>query len=148
MKSGPRLKSIGPLLLIFFYGPVRTAVSVLWFSGAALAMSAVVLTAAHPGAGSPLVFVVPAVAMAVLGTALRRSQVWAMVVSLVLLAGQIVGVVGTIYELTHGIDARKAAELHALGFDPRVGVAVNLAYSLIASILFIVALLCAPKNKL
>jgi len=41
----------------------------------------------------------------------------------------------------HGIDAGKSAELRALGFDPRVGVAVNLAFSFIGSVMFIVALL-------
>jgi hypothetical protein len=140
------LANAGPLLRDVFRGPARTAVSALWFAGAVLATAAAILSAGRPAAAPAIAFVMPAVALTLLAISLLRSQVWAMAVSFVLLAGQLVGVVGTSYELVYGIDARKATELHALGFEPRVGIALNLLYSSIASAVFIALLLRRCRN--
>ena len=70
-----------------------------------------------------------------------------MALSFVGLAGQIVGVIGTTLELAYGIDARKAAELHALGFNPTLGVSINLAFSLTAVAVLATALLRARRER-
>ena len=142
-----RKRSYGSQLRGMFDGPVRTAVSALWFFGTAFAASAAVLSAAHSRAGSFVAFVLAAVALAALAIALLRSHTWAMAVSFVLLAGQIVGVLGTASQLAYGIDAHKGAELVALGVDPRAGVAVNLAYSLVAFAVFVAALVRLSRRE-
>jgi len=124
----------------FFDAPARVAVAVLWFTGATLATTAAILAATRPGAGPYGAFVVAAVGLIVLGGGLLAVNVWAMAVSFVLLAGQLAGVIGTMWQLVFGIDAGKAAELRALGFEPAIGVAINLAFSLLATCVFALAL--------
>jgi hypothetical protein len=71
---------------------------------------------------------------------------WAIALSFVLLGGQILGVVGTTLELVYGIDAAKETELRALGFDPKFGVSINLAFSLAAVSVLALALLRARRS--
>lgn len=128
-------------LVALFDAWTRAVVAGLWFLGAAFAVAAATLAAIRLGAGPAVVFLVPAVALAVLAVALLRAKVWAMAVSAVLLALQIVGVLGTTSQLMFGIDPGKAAELQALGCDPTLGVAMNLAFSLVATCVWAIALL-------
>ncbi len=141
-----RMTTRASFLTAVFDRPMRKAVSALWFVGVGFATSAAVLTVMHPGLAPFAVFVVPAAALLLLAGGLLRSRMWAMGVSFVLLAGQIVGVVGTTFELVYGIDATKSAELRALGFDPRLGVAINLAFSIVGACVFAVALLRARRR--
>lgn len=69
-----------------------------------------------------------------------------MAVSFILLAGQLVGVAGTTFQLIYGVDSAKAAELRALGFDPRLGVAINLAFSIVAVCMLAAAVLRARRS--
>jgi hypothetical protein len=133
-------------LAVVFDVQVRRVVAALWFVGASLATIAAVLSAVRPNAGPWWAFVIPAVLLLLLGFALLASKVWAMAVSFVGLAGQIAGVAGTTLELAVGIDARKAAELRALGFDPTLGVSINLAFSLAAVAVLAAALLRARAS--
>lgn len=134
-------------LTAVFDRPIRAAVSALWFVGAGLATSAAVLTVVHPGSGQFGVFLVPAAGLLLIGGALLQSRKWAMAVSFILLAGQLVGVAGTAFELIYGVDPGKAAELRSLGFDPRLGVAINLAFSIVAVCMFAAAVLRARRRS-
>ncbi len=134
-------------LITLFDARTRAIVASLWYLAVAFASTAGVLAAMRPEAGPYVVFLVPAIGLAVLGTALLRSHVWAMGVSAVLLAAQIVGVAGTTSQLIFGIDARKAAELRALGCDPTLGVTINLVFSLAATCVLTVALLRRARRS-
>ena len=130
-----------------FDAPVRTTVAGLWFVGAGFATTAAMLAMLRQGPAEYGAFLVAAAVLITIAVALLRSRIWAMAVSLVLLAGQIVGVAGTALELIYGIDARKAAELRSLGFDPTLGVAINLAFSLIAVCILVIALVRAKRSR-
>ncbi|HXO17040.1 MAG TPA: hypothetical protein VN909_02600 [Candidatus Dormibacteraeota bacterium] len=93
---------------------------------------AAVLSALRPGAGPWWVFAAVAILLLLIARSLLASRPWALAVSFVLLASQVVGVVGTTLQFAYGIDAGKAGELRALGLDRRLGVSVNLAFSLAA----------------
>jgi hypothetical protein len=54
----------------------------------------------------------------------------------VALGGQALAVAGTIIELVVGVDTGKAADLRQLGFDPTIGVVINLLYSAAGVALF------------
>ena len=49
-----------------------------------------------------------------------------------------VAIAGLLFELTHGVAAVKAGQLHDLGVSPAVGVTVNLVHSTAAFLLFLV----------
>ncbi len=134
-------------LTAVFDRPIRAAVSALWFVGAGFATSAAVLTVMHPGSGKFGIFLVPAAGLLLIAGALLQSRIWAMAVSFILLAGQLVGVAGSTFQLVYGVDAPKAAELRALGFDPRLGVAINLAFSFVAVCVFAAAVLRARRAR-
>jgi hypothetical protein len=53
-----------------------------------------------------------------------------------LLGAQVFGALGSGWELMHGAHGDKAQELRSLGIDPTFGIALNLVYSLVASVLF------------
>jgi hypothetical protein len=100
----------------------------------------------RPGSGPYWAFLIPAVLLPLIAYSLLASRMWAIVVSFVLLVGQVVGVVGTTLELGYGIDAGKATELRALGFDPRLGVSINLVFSLASVGALAMALLRARRS--
>jgi hypothetical protein len=45
-------------------------------------------------------------------------------------------VIGSAWELARGVHGSKARELRGLGVDPELGVALNLVYSAVASLVF------------
>ena len=96
---------------------LRRAVVGLWLAGAAIA-----------GA------IVPLVALAI-GTA--RGTRSALRVSLVLLGLQLLGAIGSAWQLAHAAADEKTAELRRLGLDPTFGLTLNLIYSAIASSVFL-----------
>jgi len=65
-----------------------------------------------------------------------RGTRWVIRVVIVVLPGQLGAIAGTTWELSHGIDARKASQLRQLGFHPTAGVVINLIYSSIGFVLF------------
>src|SRR5207245_9045031 len=76
---------------------------------------------------------VPFIAVIVLGAllargVLRRSR-WALCLSVVLLAAQIAGVVGSAWQLIHGVDETEGRGLPRLGVNPRSGAHVSLVFS-------------------
>lgn len=123
-------------MLLVFHRPLRLCAAIWWLAGAALAAISAVLAFSRLGAGQSLVFAVVAVALAVLALFVLRAAPWALWVSIVGSGGQVAAVIGTVLELAVGIDAAKARDLRQLGFDPTLGVAINLVYSAVASVLF------------
>jgi ABC-type uncharacterized transport system permease subunit len=101
-----------------------------------VAATSAVLAFGRLGAGQSLAFAVVAVVLAVLAVFVLRGARWALWVSVVGSGGQAAAVIGTVWELAVGIDAGKARNLRRLGFDPTLGVVINLVYSAVASVLF------------
>ncbi|WP_412538603.1 hypothetical protein R8Z50_22455 [Longispora sp. K20-0274] len=116
--------------------PLRLAIASLLGLGVVLAWSSVPAAVARIGRWQGVVFLVVGVGLTVLAIGVVRGVRWASVIAVVGLAGQPLAVAGTLWELAYGIDAGKARELRLLGFEPTVGVTVNLAYSVVASALF------------
>jgi ABC-type branched-subunit amino acid transport system permease subunit len=86
---------------------------------------------------SALPFVAVALGLIVLAVAVLRGNRAALVISTIGLGGQIAGVIGSAWELAQGVHGLKAQELRRLGFDPELGVALNLLYSAVASFIFV-----------
>jgi hypothetical protein len=120
-----------------FHRPLRRCTAGLSLAGTILAGGTAVLALTRLGPGQALVFTTVAVCTAVFAVAVLRAARWALWLATWLLAGQFGAVAGIIWELSSGVDGRKAGQLRRLGFDPTVGVLVNLAYSATGSLLFV-----------
>jgi ABC-type branched-subunit amino acid transport system permease subunit len=88
------------------------------------------------GVVAALPFLAAAVGLTVLALSVLRANGVALTVSTVLLGAQILGVLGSAWQLLSGVHGSKAEELRRLGIDPELGVALNLVYSAIASAVF------------
>lgn len=128
------------MLVSAFDGPLRRAVTALWLAGGALAGSTGLVAAIRLGLASAIPFLVVAVALVLLAGGTFRRARWALAVSLVLLGVQLLGILGSAWELGRGDDSAKARQLEALGFDPTFGVVLNLAFSAVAFGTFLWAL--------
>jgi hypothetical protein len=118
--------------------PAALAACALWLAGAALAAFTGVLSLTHSLAGYAAIYAVVAAGLGALAVATYRALRAAETVTLVLLASQILGVVGASVELARGDDSgAKARHLQDLGLDFRLAVLGNLAYSAAASAVFI-----------
>ena len=87
----------GPLAAALGDG-LWTAVTLLWLAGAVLAAITAALAATRVGAVNALLFLLPAVGLAVLAVQTFEGARWAVVVSLALLGGQVAGVAGSAWE--------------------------------------------------
>jgi hypothetical protein len=112
-----------------WHRPLRWSAAGLCLVGAGLAGLAAVRSFVRVGGGRGAVFVLAAAMLVGVAVAIVRGVRWLLVVMTVALAGQVLAVAGTIIELAVGVDEGKAGELHQLGFDPTIGVVINLAYS-------------------
>jgi uncharacterized membrane protein YecN with MAPEG domain len=119
-----------------FHRPLAITVAALMLAGVGLAVSALVLAVAHRETGQALAYIPVAIALTGVAVLVLRGTRWVIRVILVVLAGQLAAIAGTTWELSHGIDARKASQLRQLGFDPTAGVVINLIYSSIGFALF------------
>jgi hypothetical protein len=106
-------------------------------TGVALAGFTAPLAWRRTGAAAALPFIAAAIGLAVLTFAVLRANRVALVVSTVLLGAQVLGVIGSAWQLLNGVHGSKADELHRLGVDPELGVALNLCYSAVASAVFV-----------
>jgi hypothetical protein len=88
------------------------------------------------GVVSALPFIAAATGLAVGAVGVLRANRVALGLSVLGLGGQILGVIGTTWELAQGVHGSKARELRRLGIDPELGVALNLVYSAVASLVF------------
>lgn len=119
-----------------FHRPLAISVAGLMFVGVALAITALVLSLMHDEAGHALAYIPVAIALTAVAILVLRGVRWMVLAILVVLAGQLAAIAGTVWELTHRIDAPKAQELQQIGFDPTAGVVINLIYSSIGFALF------------
>lgn len=124
-----------------FSNGVRRSATVLWGVGAGLAAATGVLAVAHGRVGYGFIYSAVTVALGTLAVGTRGGDRRAEVVSLVLLGSQLIGAVGAAWELAYGADdTAKARHLHELGINYRLALAGNLAFSTLASAVFICAM--------
>jgi hypothetical protein len=105
-------------------------------AGAALATLAAVLSLTHHAPRQVPAFAGVTLVLTVDAALVWRQNRWAVLITLVALAGQAVAIAGIIVELSRGIAEVKANQLQQLGFNPTVGVIINLIYSSIGLIVF------------
>ena len=120
--------------------PLRTrrAAVALWCIGVAFAAFTALLAAAHSEFGFAALYAVVAAALAALAGATSRGHRAAEIVTLIALGGQMIGAAGAGWELTQGDDnSAKARHLRQLGVNYRLALALNLAFSLAASAVFV-----------
>ncbi|MFZ1175676.1 MAG: hypothetical protein WAO15_05280, partial [Mycobacterium sp.] len=101
-----------------FHRPLAISVAGLMLAGVGLAVTALVLAVAHRETGQALAYIPVAIGLTGVAVMVLRGTRWVIRVIIVVLAGQFAAIVGTTWELIHRIDARKANQLHQLGFDP------------------------------
>ena len=102
-----------------FHRPLAISVAGLMLPGVGLAVTALVLAVAHRETGQALAYIPIAIALTGVAVMVLRGTRWVIRVIIVGLAGQLAAIAGTTWELSHGIDARKASQLRQLGFDQR-----------------------------
>jgi hypothetical protein len=119
-----------------FHRPLRRAVAGLVGVGAVLAGTTAILSFARVGARDGVVYTLIAVLLAAAAAGIARGVRWLAWLALIVCAGQVGAVVGTVLELVYGVAPVKATQLRALGVAPRAGVAVNLSYSAVGFGLF------------
>ncbi len=108
----------------------------LWLAGVGLAGFTAPRAWHRTGVVSALPFIAVVVGLLALAAAVLRGNRLALAISTAGLGAQILGVIGSAWELAQGVQGMKARELHDLGFDPELGVALNLLYSAVASAVF------------
>src|SRR5690242_19788382 len=112
-----------------FHRPLRRSAAALALAGAGLAaLSAVLSIARHLGTARIVAFTAVAVVSTAFAIAVLLAARWALWLAAVVFGGQTLAIAGTVAELIVGVDRGKAADLRALGFDPTLGVLINLAY--------------------
>jgi hypothetical protein len=106
----------------------RAAVACVVAAGAGLAISGLLASAVHHRSGQTIGYLVVAAALSGVAVLVRRVR-WVTIVCLIGLAGQVIAVAGTLWELTHPIASVKTVQLQAIGIDPTAATVVNLCYS-------------------
>jgi hypothetical protein len=119
-----------------FHRPLAISVAGLMLVGVGLAVTALVLAIAHRETGQALAYIAVAIGLTGVAVMVLRGTRWVIQVVIVALGGQLAAIVGTAWELSQGVDGRKAGQLRRLGFDPTAGVVINLIYSSIGFALF------------
>jgi hypothetical protein len=119
-----------------FHRPLKISLVLLIAAGGGLAIAALIAALIHHQSGQAWAFLVVALALAAAASTVVRGVRWVIVVCFVALAGQAVAILGTAIELATGVAAVKQRQLHSLGFDPTVSVAINLIYSTVGFGLF------------
>jgi hypothetical protein len=99
----------------------------LWLLGGALAGLTAPFAAWRVSVAASLGFAAVAAGLLLLAWGTLRRARWAMLVSMVGCAGQLLGVVGSAWELIYPTDTAKSRELQTLGVDPVLAFTVNLA---------------------
>ena len=128
--------------LLATYTTALCRVSVaLWLAGVLIAGGTAVDAWARLDALGALPYLAAAAGLAVGAVYTARRATWALLITLIAFGGQFAGVVGSAIQLAVGVDRWKAGELRALGVDPALGVAANLAYSAAAFVVFLLLLL-------
>jgi hypothetical protein len=116
--------------------PLRRCLIGLVAAGAGLAVTAMVPAFIDGNVRDGIVYTVVAAGLSLVALGVARSVRWVVALTLIVCAGQILAVIGLVLELVYGVAPSKAAQLRRLGFNPTVGVSINLAYSAVAFVLF------------
>ncbi len=119
-----------------FHRPLAISAAALILVGVGLAVTAFVLAVAHRDTGQALAYVPVAIGLTAIAVLVLRGTRWVTAVVIVAFAGQLAAITGTAWELGHGVEGRKAAQLRRLGFDPTAGFVINLVYSSVGFALF------------
>jgi len=119
-----------------FHRRLVLATVALLLTGIDLALLGAVAATTHRQPENAVVFLVVAAVLGCSAALIWRRVRWAVTLCLIALAGQSAAVVGTAWELVHGVAGIKADQLRSLGFDPELGVTLNLVYSTIGFGLF------------
>jgi len=119
-----------------FHRQLRSTVAGLWLAGVGLAGFTAPLAWRRTGAASALPFIAVVFGLTGLAVAVLRANRAGLIISTVLLGAQILGVIGSAWQLAQGVEGTKATELGRLGIDPELGVALNLLYSAVAAAVF------------
>ncbi len=119
---------------VAFHRPLRIALIALWVSGAMLA-AVTALVAAQRDAAGVGGYAGAAVALALLALFTALGNRLITTIGLAVCALQPFAVAATAWELTHDISQAQVDKLQELGVSPRLGVAVNLVFSVCASAL-------------
>ena len=121
---------------------------VLWGVGVVLAATTGVLAVAHSRFGYGFIYAAVAAALGTLAVATGRGNRRAEAVTLVLLGSQFIGAVGAAWELAYGADdTAKARHLHDLGINYRLALAGNLAFSTLAAVVFVWAMVPVVRGR-
>lgn len=116
--------------------PLRRCLTGLVAVGAGLAATAMIPAFTDDNVRDGIVYTVVAAGLSLVAIGVALSVRWVVDVMLVVCAGQIAAIIGIVLELVYGVAPSKAAQLRRLGFNPTVGVSINLAYSAVAFGLF------------
>jgi len=113
-------------------GP-REAAALLLLVGVGLAGWSALVSVGRGNDLNAVVYLAVVVVLVVVAGALVAGSRAAEVAVAVALAASLPGIVGAAAELVVGVDAGKATEVRSLGVDPRLAVALNLAYFFLAA---------------
>jgi hypothetical protein len=139
---------LSPVLVRAFSKGVRRAATALWGIGAGLAATSGVLAVAHSELGYGVLYALVAAALATLAAATQRGNRAAHFITLLLLGSQVIGALGAAWEFAHGADdTAKARHLHDLGVNYRLALAGNLAFSTLASAVFVWAVVRVIRGR-
>jgi hypothetical protein len=119
---------------------LRLALAGLWIAGAVLAgMTAVLSFAHHLGQAVPYTVITVALVLMAIYTA--RGQRVVTLIGLAICAVQPIAAIAAAWELVNGISRSQVRKLDDLGIDPTFGVALNVVFSVVASLLAVWAYL-------
>jgi hypothetical protein len=117
-----------------FSRPLRLALAGLWIAGACLAgLTAILSLSHHLGQAVPYVVITVVLVLMALYTA--RGQRWVTLIGLAICTLQPIAAIAAAWELVTGISESQVHKLNDLGIDPTFGVALNVVFSVVASLL-------------
>jgi hypothetical protein len=117
-----------------FSRPLRLALAGLWIAGACLAgMTAILSFTHHLGQAVPYTLITVALVLMAIYTARGRRVIT--LVGLAICALQPIAAIAAAWELVNGISESQVRKLDDLGIDPTFGVALNVVFSVAASLL-------------
>jgi hypothetical protein len=116
---------------------VRLAIVAMWLCGVGLAGGTAIVAASRVGLGASVPYLGATLLLVGLTLGTVACIRWVLVADVIIMALQVVGVLGSAIELIRGASPIKAAELHLLGVDVRTALLSNLIYSLLATVIFV-----------
>jgi purine-cytosine permease-like protein len=113
---------------------LRVALAALWVAGALLAGTTAILSWTHH-LGQAVPYGVISVGLLLMAVYTARGHRAVTLVGLAICALQPFAAIAAAWELVNGISASQVHKLEDLGIDPTFGVALNVVFSTVASVL-------------